>query len=330
MTADTLAIIRANGRRLAKLIRPGGEVEGYDLARMVDLIEHPLADLATLHDLLQRMRHRTDCAVIRGAPIGPDRTRVRRLLYADPKTGDAATLRETPRRWLALDLDSLPAPAGLDLFDVAACGHVARHAMPAAFADAAAIVQATASHTIKPGMRLRLWFWLARPMGGAEIKRWLAAAPVDRSVFGAAQPIYTAAPVFLGGADPLPARVALLPGAAEVQPPSPEALAPPPRPPARPIERHAKAAGHYAQRALENAVARILAAKDRHPAIVAEAGNLGRLVAAGLLDDSTMRSALHAAARAVGKDDPTEIDKIIAWTEMHPAGTAPEVQHNAR
>lgn len=234
MMPCTLTVIRAKSRRLAKLIQPGGTIEGYDLARTVDLIERPLSDLAALHDLLQIMQDRRDCAVIRGAPIGGNRTRTRRMLHADPKTGEAATLREMPRRWLALDLDSLPAPAGLDLFNLPSCARAARAALPAAFVDAACIVQATASHTIKPGLRLRLWFWLARPLGGGELKRWLAGSPVDCSVFGAAQPIYTAAPIFCAGTDPIPSRLALLPGEQEVAAPSPEALAPPPRPEFRP------------------------------------------------------------------------------------------------
>ena len=77
-------------------------------------------------------------------------------------------------------------------------------------------------------------------------------------------------------------------------------------------------------------MARILAAPGRHPAIVAEARNLGRLVAAGLLTDGAMSQALHEAAREVGKDDSTEIDKIISWAVPHPAGSIPEVRYDAR
>jgi hypothetical protein len=275
MTNCRLTIIRATGRRLAKLIPLEGEPLGYDLAKTLDLIPHPVADLAALHRLLFYMLHRQDCAIIRADAI--DRTRrVRRLLYDDPETGDAATLREAPRRWLAIDLDSLPAPDGLDLTDLAACGEAALTSLPTAFHGASYVVQATASHTIKTGLRLRLWFWLARPMLGAELKRWLSSAPVDTCVFTPAQPIYTAAPVFVGRPDPLPVRLAMQGGAACVQPPSAGALAPPPPRPMRPLEMNAKSAGKYAQRALENAVARILTAPGRHPAIVAEARNRSR------------------------------------------------------
>lgn len=241
---ETLTIIRATGRRLAKLIPLEGEPQGYDLARTLDLIPHPVADLAALQLLLLQMLPRHDCAIVRAEPI--DRThRVRRLLYDDPDTGDVATLREAPRRWLAIDLDSLPAPDGLDLTNLAACGDVAVRSLPTAFHDAAYLVQATASHTIKPGLRLRLWFWLERPMLGAELKRWLSSAPVDTCVFAPAQPIYTAAPVFVGKPDPLPVRLAMREGEPWVCPPSAGALAPPPPRPLRPLEVYSKSAGKY-------------------------------------------------------------------------------------
>jgi hypothetical protein len=158
------------------------------------------------------------------------------------------------------------------------------------------------------------------------LKRWLRAVPVDASVFAAAQPIYTAAPLFVGCADPLAARLALMPGAAEVLPPSPETLAPPPRPPAKPLKMRAASAGKYARRALERATERILGASARHPVILSEARGLARLVAAGLLPERDMREVIHAAAAAVGKTDTTEIDQLIAWAASRPSGTSPEAE----
>ncbi len=326
---EEVTILRAHGRRLAKVIPLEGEPQGYDRAKTMDLVRYPVLDLAALYRLLVRMHHRSDCAILRAEPV--DRTlRVRRLLYDDPETGEVATVREVPRWWVALDVDSLPAPAGLDLADIAKCGEAALLALPDAFHGVACIVQATASHRIKSGLRLRLWFWLTRPMIGAELKRWLAASPVDDCVFAPAQPIYTAAPVFVGRVDPLPSRLDMLTGAASVHPPSADELASPPPAPARAISLDGRAAGKYARRALENAVARILAATGRHPAILSEARSLGRLVQTGLLDEAVVEQVLHDAAREVGKDDPTEITKIIRWAASHPAGSIQEYRRNAR
>jgi hypothetical protein len=52
---DTVTVIRARNRRLAKLIRGAGVVEAYDLARTFDFFEAPVADLVELERLLRRL-----------------------------------------------------------------------------------------------------------------------------------------------------------------------------------------------------------------------------------------------------------------------------------
>jgi len=305
---------------LAKLILTTGNVIGYDAARTVDLFEHPAANLEELARVLRILADRRDCCLVRGCIDDPARVQgVRRLLHTDPETGELPTLRAMARCWLSLDLDSVPAPPGLDPFDLTACGRAAVALLPAAFHDAAALVVPTASHTLKPGLRLRLWFWLTRPLSTAELKTWLRGVPVDHSVFAPVQPIYTARPLFLGREDPLKNKTALLPGGL-VQPPSPEELSPPPprpAPPSRvPMDRPADA---FARAVFEGAVRRIQSASGRHPAILREACNLFRLIAAGRVGEAEACAVLHAAARSVGKEDAAEIDKIIAWAARHPS-----------
>ena len=194
--------------------------------------------------------------------------------------------------------------------------------------SAACIVQASGSHGFVPDLRLRLWFWCDRPMAGAELKRWLCQTPADLCVIGPAQLIYTAASVMAGAApDPLPARLVALPGGAELRCPSPEALAPRPRPAARHITVTSTGASKYATAALRNAVVRILRAERRHPTIMAEACGLARLVRAGLLAEGDMRHALHAAA--ADPDKPREeVEAILAWALANPSnGAVPELRH---
>lgn len=224
---ETLTVLRAHGRRLAKAVRGDGSFEDYGLARTVDLAEVEVDGLDALEALLRRLDRRPDCCVVRGAIADPARVKgVRRLLHRDGD--DAPTLREVPRRWLALDFDSLPRPDWLDPTDLLGCACVAIEALPEEFRRVRFIVQATSGHGLKPGIRLRLWCWLSRPTTGAELKYWLREAPVDRSIFGAAQVIYTAAPIFLPGAfDPLPARIDVVPGDAELLVPPPRRLRPP-------------------------------------------------------------------------------------------------------
>lgn len=298
MITDAVTTIRACNRRLAKLVHFNGTVDGYDKARTFDLAEHPVGDLGALAALLGHLLPCWDAAVVRGAILDPQRARgVRRLLHADPETGDAPTLRDVPRRWLALDMEGINRPEALAAADLCGCYRLALATLPPAFEGRACVVQASGSHGFKPDLRLRLWFWCDRPLGGAELKRWLRCTPADPSVFGAAQPIYTAAPVMAGGApDPLPQRIVVMPGAAIVQAPSASALAAPPRPQAAAYQ-PVGGTSRYVLAALSRAAANIASADKRHPCIVAECRGLARLVHAGLLDESALRAVVMEAAR---------------------------------
>jgi len=323
MPPDTLTVLHAPGRRLAKLLHPDGRAEGYDRTRTLDAYTVPVADLAGILALLQRVLVQPECCIIRGELLAGDRAAgIRRLLYPDKDTGDLPTFRDVPRRWLALDMEGVALPPDQPAADLAGCACIALATLPAAFHAAACIVQASASHGLRPDLRLRLWLWLDRPAWGRELKRWLRDTPADPSVFGAVQPIYTAAPVLAPGmSDPLPARLLFLPGRAVVAAPSPEMLAPPPRPTTPPPEMQPMHADRYARAALEAAVGRIASAAKRHPTLIREARNLARFVKAGLLADADMRAALGRAAEAAGKDDADEVAACIEWGLSNPSSS---------
>lgn len=161
---------------------------------------------------------------------------------------------------------------------------------------------ATASHGIKPGARLRLWFWCDRPLMGAECKRWLAGAPVDRTVFGVAQPIYTAHPLFIGRADHLQHRLVMLDGEPVVEAPSVAALAPPPRQPValEPCRSEGDALGRLA-----GLIRTVRGASEgqRHPTLFWAACRAGEMVAEGAIGPSAAAAALvQGAMDAGGKD----------------------------
>lgn len=321
--ADTITILRARGRRLAKLIAADGTITGYDSARTFDMTERPVADLADLRGLLDHLLHQPDQCVVRGAIADTGRTRgVRRLIHPDPKTGEVPTLRDVPRRWCGLDIEGLDRPASVAATDLFDCGIAAVLNLPQAFHAARVIVQASASHGLKPGLRLRLWFWLSRPTTGAELRFWLRHAPADPSVFRAAQVIYTAAPVFAEGhADHLPGRIAEVPGMDQVTVPPAEALQPPPRPPANELPRRGDTrAASYAFAALRNSTMRISIAQHphRHDTIIRETCSLARLVRAGLLPAGDIRRAVADAAAHAGKPD-DEIDLAITWALANPS-----------
>ena len=321
---DSITVIRARrGKRLAKIIRPDG-ITDYDAAFHYDLFERRVFDLDAIHRLLTVLLHRPDCAVVRGVPLDADRMlNVRRLAFRDPDTGDWPTLGEAPHHWLALDLDNVARPDALPPSNLAACGALAIRRLPAAFKDARCLVQASASHGIKPGVRLRLWYWLDRQTTELELKRWLQGTPADPSVFRIAQPIYTAAPIFAGGAhDHLPVRLFVLCGTrATVPVPSAAALAPPPRPPPAPLPApNSRGAGIYAFAALRGATARVAQARQgsRHGTLIAAARSLAPFVSAGLLAESDVRAALGGAIKHAGKEA-EEAEAVWAWAIAHPS-----------
>ncbi len=310
---DSLTVLRARRRRLAKRIDRNGSIQDYDDAKHFDLTEIPVDGLDHLEDDLRRLLHQPDRCVVRGAIADPGRaTWVRRLLH--PDGDDPASLIDVPRRWLALDVDGLARPAAIAAGNLNACAGIAIAALPPEFHDARCVAQATAGHGYKPGVRLRLWYWLDRPVGGAGLKRWLAASLVDHALFGAAQICYTAAPVFNGGRDPLPDRMCRLPGAAQVA--VPELPAPVPQPAVVPVKPQS-GLSRYAEVALDNACRRIIEAQDgeRNRTINSAAYGIGRLAGAGAIPAGfAKRVLLHALEKMpqCGKRDIAKLDRSFS------------------
>ena len=321
-----VTILRAHGRRLAKYVRSDGTVESHDSAKTFDMSEHIVASLDDLHSVLADLASRADRCVVRGAIADPTRTRgVRRLLHADPETGEQPTLRDVPRRWVALDLDSVPLPGYVNRESLFECGMHVSGLIPQEFRGCGFVVQATAQHCIAEGARLRLWFWLNRAVIGAELKHWFRGCPVDFSAFTTAQTCYTSSPIFETGADILRKRLELMPGPSSVHVPAPEALRPPPAPPPKPLpEIGDSRAENYARAAMTNAASRILAAPigNRHRTILAEARSLHRLAAGGAVSEAHVRSVIENAAVASGKTDLREIAALLGWAAQHTSGAA--------
>jgi hypothetical protein len=309
---DEITLCQAARRRLTKTINRDGTVAPCDDARLFNLTAVPLADLDDLHRMLLVLSRRSDCAIVRGAIADPGRTaKVRRLANADAATGDLPTLRDVPHRWIALDLDGVSLPAGTDPRDLRACHAAALRELPAAFHGAAVIIQATASHCIKPGARLRVWCWLDRPLSNREAKCWLRGTAVDLSLFSPAQLHFVAAPALAPGAiDPVPDRWLRLPGSPAVVTPSLAALAPPPRPTpsAAPPTSARKALGRLA------GLIRVVAQApegERHRRMFWAGCRAGALVADGWMSPSAATAALLEAVKATSYDDMAEAERTI-------------------
>lgn len=207
MTADAVTVLRCSpGHRATKrwTLDPDTDelsVEGYDAGVWFSVAEHPAGSLEDLAGVIDQCRRDPRAFVILGEPLdGIDRSRTRRLLYRQPD-GVEPTFRAVARRWLALDFDEVPGPFRFDPADAELAAVYCMSKLPPEFARASFLWQATSSCGFKPGCRVRLWFWLDRPLSTAEADRWLGHCPVDPSVWRPIQPIFTADPILGPGVE---------------------------------------------------------------------------------------------------------------------------------
>ena len=167
-----------------------------------------------------------------GARISQQQIRLRNLQPDDEHRYAVTwlpTFEDRPRRWVILDVDRVRAPDHLidDWIDApeTAVEHVLG-LLPEPFRTAtcwwsissSAAIPGPHGREVSQDIRLKLAFWLDRPLTGSELKRWMAAekTPVDPTVFGAVQLIYLARPGFGPGLhDPVPRRSGIWTGEAD-------------------------------------------------------------------------------------------------------------------
>lgn len=174
-----------------------------------------LGGLADLAAVLARVARVPSALVVRG--------RMRAGLvqpFRRTHRGAEANLVPAEHSWILLDLDKfLPGLAPADLIkDLPGYAAQARAALGPAWEPAQCWYQATSSAGVKPGCRLRLGFWLSRPVSDGQAKLLDFGVPVDLALFSPSQPHFVAAPVFEGQPDPWAglSRVGFLPGQPEV------------------------------------------------------------------------------------------------------------------
>jgi hypothetical protein len=208
--ADQVVILRSLGGPLAKRIGQGPSgwrTQSFSAGAWFSVHQRALGSFLDYSTLLDRVSGDPRSAIVRGRKLPHvDSSRCRRLSNRAAH-GGTVTFEPTPRRWLALDIDSVPEPACLTFAAEPEAGveHVLT-LLPEAFAEASCWWQATSSAGVKQGIHCRLWFWLDRSVSDGEAKGWLACYPVDRSLFTPVALHYTAPPILGPGTPPPVAR----------------------------------------------------------------------------------------------------------------------------
>ena len=186
------------------------KIEPYGRAKIFSIDEIGCSSFDEMAAALKDLQGRPQSFVVRGKPIdGIDRKNAPRRLR--PRGDQPATLLPQARYWLPLDLDSVPCPAGIDpIWEPDRVVEYVVELLPEEFHGCSVFWAFTSGHGIKPGIRIRLFYWLDRPLEDWQLKIWLApliaAKLIDPALFNPVQAIYTAAPVFVGMNDPVPYR----------------------------------------------------------------------------------------------------------------------------
>jgi len=215
--SDFITLLRPLGKRASKLVTPD-QVHPAEKAVWHRGGEVHLAGPGRLFQVLERAAQDGNWIAVRGSiREGVDRERmVRRHVE-----GHEPSLEPAEHRWILLDLDKHRPTVDMREGSAEHWARLARADLPEPFRAASCWYQATGSARTKPGLRLRLAFWLSEPLSDASIKSWVATWPVtvDTALYTPSQPHYLAEPVYQGVPDPWAgeSRSGVLEGASEVQ-----------------------------------------------------------------------------------------------------------------
>lgn len=228
----SLTILRSTGAPVQKtlVLTPDGrvEVKGSYPHKTTFWLREVIRigrDIDALRSALKGLSTRRDCCLVTGSAVGPlplD-TPARRLKA--PRDDHPATLAECSAAWLPIDCDKIPLDSPLDPIDPepAIASVVERLGQP--FCSTSYVWTLTASAS--PGadrISARVFFLVDRDIDNAARKAWAlglnghtGVSLVDTALFSATQPIYTAAPAFIGH-DPFPRRIGVVYGERELLP----------------------------------------------------------------------------------------------------------------
>ena len=329
---DHVTILTGEGRA-TKLVTLAG-FRDYDAGKWFRVTSVRVRGIVGLARVLARVEAARRSFVIRAELIeGCDPLHVRRLLSQDRLTGEGPFFAPCPRYWLGLDIDSIDLPVGISAVDLEAVARLALSSLPEVFRQATTWAQLTSGAGIKPGGRVRLFFWLERALGGPELKRWLADAPgLDHATLNDVTPHYVARPVFRRMADPVHVRSKLIQG--ELDTVSVPELPPAPNKPlpdadASPYVAPDRGLGAGSTRAEKYMLACLQALTGApegqgRDQCLRVAARLYGLAKAGLLDAADATARIKGAMRGRGwcDDDPhgctpAELDRILSWALAH-------------
>jgi len=217
--AQNITILKSQSGSATKQITAGPdgkpEIIGFAAGTFFQSYALAVSNITQLSALLQEIERCSNLLVIRGQLLPHlERATLHRRRKVNFQTPPAGL------QWLLIDVDKMPLGSGPTLLeDVASVCERIVGRLPKAFHDVSYHWQlsSSAGFTDPSLVSLHLWFWLDRPIPDQELKTWgkwcndkCRAKIVDTALFNDVQAHYTAAPRFVGIADPFPVRSGLV------------------------------------------------------------------------------------------------------------------------
>jgi hypothetical protein len=222
--ADYLTVLTALDGNLTKRWSLGADAKPvltqYNAGTLFSYDRRPVASLDDLQQVLAGLKPTQ--AIVPGRlkeGVNPARATRRKV----DRPGWAAPLEDRPSHLLEVDIENVPAVDGQGEFDpiadpdrALAC--VMAKNLPPELQGPEFVWQWTSSAGMKPGVRMRLWFWLDQAPTCEEKKAWLRpyliskATPdnvIDGSLYSAEHLTYAAPPIFEGITDPVDKRIGI-------------------------------------------------------------------------------------------------------------------------
>lgn len=229
----TILTCSESGKKATKIfaVAPDGSVKkrSYKAGWLFYHEEKAVSNLQDLANVLERLLDEPSRYVIRGQ-IKPDMPKVVRRKVNEP----GAAFDPVARPYLMLDIDKAPCP---DFFDARnrpeEIVRFIQDKLPEPFRDVSCYYKFSSSQDVYPAEKgkktisIHLWYYCDRAVSDEEWKRYFQSmsSPVDKMLFSAVQPHYTARPIFDNMLDPLPQRSGIISGASDwvIVPEIPEA-----------------------------------------------------------------------------------------------------------
>lgn len=192
--AEKVTVLHVLHGRASKQIS-STETKGYRVGKFFNIEERPINSIFDLFEVLKNLRRDPKKFIIRGRPVGPQRTHVLRRCV-----GEDATFTDAPIRWACIDLDGIGEIKGPPKPEIE--DFISRQPQ---LDGVRCVAQISSSWGVKPGIRAHLWYWLDEPRTSRQVSEWAASLPfkTDHSLYNPVQPHYTADPEFVGVDDPV-------------------------------------------------------------------------------------------------------------------------------